>query len=237
MALRFEAPLEEVLRASYIQAVLRRHLRFTLEHVLHAIVRSPAGAILDELGADRVHLEKELGEYLELIAERPPKTNLAPQPEVAFERALRLACVHVMASGNELVRVGDVLASILRDDEAYASLILRAEGLSRVDVLRKMSHGGVRQPAIAESEELPATVPVRVLLHNDPYTTMEFVVEVLEDIFHIPAHQATHLMLQVHNEGRAEIGIFPSTVAREKVQEVRDLAEEYGFPLLCTIER
>ena len=237
MPLHFEAPLAELLRQSYIEAVRRRHLRFTLEHVLYLLVKSPAGAILDELSADRPHLERELAEYLELIEERPPKTNLAPKPDLSCDRALRLACIHVMASGGEVVLIGDLLAALLRDDEAYASLILRAEGLSRVDVLRKMSHGRQKPPGIPTAEELPANLPVRVLLHNDPYTTMEFVIEVLEDIFQLPNHQATRLMLQVHQEGRAEIGIFAGSVAREKVQEVRDQAEEHGFPLLCTIER
>ena len=76
----------------------------------------------------------------------------------------------------------------------------------------------------------------RVLIHNDDYTTMEFVVEILVVIFHKSLEEATRVMLNVHMEGIGLCGIFPYDVAETKVATVHDTASENGFPLKCTME-
>jgi len=76
----------------------------------------------------------------------------------------------------------------------------------------------------------------RVLIHNDDYTTMEFVVEVLEAVFHKGASEATQIMLNVHREGIGVCGIYPFEIAETKITMVRQMAESAGFPLLCTME-
>lgn len=76
----------------------------------------------------------------------------------------------------------------------------------------------------------------RVLLHNDNYTTMEFVVEILERVFFKTAAQATQIMLNVHRKGVGTCGVYPFDIAETKVALVKRLAEERGFPLLCTME-
>ncbi|MFM7204989.1 MAG: ATP-dependent Clp protease adapter ClpS [Myxococcota bacterium] len=77
----------------------------------------------------------------------------------------------------------------------------------------------------------------KVILHNDRFTTMEFVVDILEDIFHHPPAVATQLMLRIHREGQGVAGVYTKDVADTKVQQVEDRALEYGFPLLCTMEQ
>ena len=77
----------------------------------------------------------------------------------------------------------------------------------------------------------------KVLLHNDDYTTMEFVVEVLVFVFHKPIEEATLIMLNVHKQGIGICGTYPFEVAETKVDTVHLLAREKGFPLKCSMEK
>lgn len=77
----------------------------------------------------------------------------------------------------------------------------------------------------------------RVLLHNDDYTTMEFVVHILMHVFSKPMTEATQIMLNVHNNGLGVCGIYAYEVAETKVETVHNLARENGFPLRCSMEK
>ena len=77
----------------------------------------------------------------------------------------------------------------------------------------------------------------RVLLLNDDYTTMEFVVEVLMQVFHKTMEQATQIMLKVHREGVGLCGTYSYEVAETKVSTVNSLAQDRGFPLKCIMEK
>jgi len=76
----------------------------------------------------------------------------------------------------------------------------------------------------------------RVLLHNDDYTTQDFVVWVLESIFQKPQAEAFAIMLSVHQSGLGVAGVFTHDVAETKVKATERLAEEHEFPLLATME-
>ena len=76
----------------------------------------------------------------------------------------------------------------------------------------------------------------RVLLHNDDYTTQDFVVWVLESIFHKPRAEAFTIMLSVHRSGLGIAGVYTHDVAETKLKATRQLAEEHEFPLLVTME-
>ena len=76
----------------------------------------------------------------------------------------------------------------------------------------------------------------RVLLHNDDYTTQEFVVWVLETVFSKPQAEALAIMLRVHQSGVGIAGIYTRDVAETKVNATRRLAEQHEFPLLVTME-
>jgi len=90
---------------------------------------------------------------------------------------------------------------------------------------------------VAESEEKTEEPSLfKVLLHNDDYTTMEFVVWVLESVFNMPEDQAIQVMLNVHLRGVGVAGIYTFEVAEMKVEKTIALAREQEFPLLATME-
>ena len=76
----------------------------------------------------------------------------------------------------------------------------------------------------------------RVLLLNDDYTPMEFVVEILELIFGMDRPKATRIMLEVHTQGRGVCGVFTYEIAETKVAQVAAFADQHQHPLLCTLE-
>ena len=76
----------------------------------------------------------------------------------------------------------------------------------------------------------------RVIMHNDDFTSMEFVVEILMDIFHKNAMEAERLMLMVHESGKAAVGSYPYDIAVTKVQAATARAKEEGFPFRLTVE-
>jgi len=86
-------------------------------------------------------------------------------------------------------------------------------------------------------EEITEPPMYRVLLHNDDYTSMEFVVHVLMIVFHKSYEDATRIMLNVHRSGIGVCGVFTYEVAETKVDLVHKLAEENEFPLKCTMEK
>ncbi|MEZ5465162.1 MAG: ATP-dependent Clp protease adapter ClpS [Lysobacteraceae bacterium] len=76
----------------------------------------------------------------------------------------------------------------------------------------------------------------RVLLMNDDYTPMDFVVQVLRIFFNMDQEKATQVMLHVHTRGRGVCGVFTREVAETKVGQVNDFSREHQHPLLCTME-
>jgi len=92
--------------------------------------------------------------------------------------------------------------------------------------------------AILERQKQETRTPkmYRVVLLNDDYTAMEFVVQVLENVFQKNPAEAFRLMMQVHTQGRAVCGVYTHEVAETKVETVGDLAKRQGFPLQASLE-
>jgi len=87
-----------------------------------------------------------------------------------------------------------------------------------------------------QAEKLERPRRYKVLLHNDNYTTMDFVVYVLIDVFQKPFDEAERIMLDVHKNGLGVAGVYIKAVAEKKAVAVRKLAREHGHPLRCTVE-
>jgi ATP-dependent Clp protease adaptor protein ClpS len=103
---------------------------------------------------------------------------------------------------------------------------------------RPASHEGDSDLLVPEAKpKLEAPPLYKVIMFNDDYTPMDFVVEVLEGFFALNRELATQVMLRVHTEGRAVCGVYARDIAETKAEQVNQYARECQHPLLCEIEK
>lgn len=110
-------------------------------------------------------------------------------------------------------------------------------------VMNTTASGGYEEDdsgyGLAIETSKPALKPpslYKVVMHNDDYTPMEFVVHVLEHFFSMGREKATQIMLAVHTQGKATCGIYPKDIAETKAYMVTDYAQDNEHPLVCDIE-
>jgi ATP-dependent Clp protease adaptor protein ClpS len=101
------------------------------------------------------------------------------------------------------------------------------------DPREKQDQGTALEEARPEVRRPPL---FRVVMLNDDFTPMEFVVEVLERFFGLDRTRATRIMLEVHTRGRGVCGVFPYDIAETRVVQVTDYARQHQHPLMCTME-
>lgn len=104
------------------------------------------------------------------------------------------------------------------------------------DKERDIGLGGLDLVVEEAKPELKPPPLYRVILLNDDYTPMEFVVDVLERIFSLDRTRATRVMLEVHTRGKGVCGVFTYEIAETKVAQVMTYARQHQHPLLCTME-
>jgi ATP-dependent Clp protease adaptor protein ClpS len=97
--------------------------------------------------------------------------------------------------------------------------------------------GDETKPAAKKKLKLAEPDNFRVIMLNDDYTTMDFVVEILMTIFHKSPGDAERIMMDIHRTGRGTAGIYPFDIARTKAEQAHDLARQNEFPLRCLVER
>ena len=99
--------------------------------------------------------------------------------------------------------------------------------------IREKEHGTV----VAEARpEVKQPKMYKVLLLNDDYTPMDFVIQVLRQFFHNTLEQATKIMLQVHYDGKGTAGIYTAEIAETKMSQVNEFSRAHDHPLMCTME-
>jgi ATP-dependent Clp protease adaptor protein ClpS len=103
----------------------------------------------------------------------------------------------------------------------------------RYKISREDEHGLAIEEARPKLKRPPL---YRVILLNDDYTPMEFVVQVLEKVFAMDRNTATRIMLEVHTKGKGVCGVYTYEIAETKVAQVTGLAQQHQHPLLCTME-
>ncbi|MDR0877924.1 MAG: ATP-dependent Clp protease adapter ClpS [Treponema sp.] len=97
---------------------------------------------------------------------------------------------------------------------------------------------GIKEKTLEKSKEkLKEPEEFRVILINDHYTTMDFVVEVLMAIFHKTTDEASRIMLDVHRKGKGIVGVYPWDIAATKAEQVHSAARKREFPLRCIVEQ
>ena len=146
MALSITKELESTLRSAFAEAKARRHEHVTLEHLLYALLRDPiASRILRACGARLGELREELDQHLTSTIEALPEGVVRdPEQTRAFQRVLERAAMQVQSSGKEQIDGGNVLVAFYRERDSHAVYLLERQGISRLDLLRTISHGAIK---------------------------------------------------------------------------------------------
>ncbi|MBJ19986.1 MAG: ATP-dependent Clp protease ATP-binding subunit ClpA [bacterium] len=135
--------LQLTLQAAHREAVVRRHAYLTVEHLLYAVIHNEDGAtILLHSGADvdrlRIELERFFDEDLESVPGGDPVETLQT---LAFHRVVQTAIDHTANAEKEEVEIGDLIVALFNEPDAHSMMLLRGQGVSRLDLLRYISHG------------------------------------------------------------------------------------------------
>ena len=147
--------LQMTIQASLREAVSRRHAFLTVEHLLYALAHDDAGAeVLRNVGVDVDQLTRELAAWLDQEVEKLPEGKGRETVQtLAFHRVLESALSHADSAEKEEVEAGDLLAAILQEPDSHAVSLLRAQEVTRLDVLRYVSHGESKlRPKAARKE-------------------------------------------------------------------------------------
>jgi ATP-dependent Clp protease ATP-binding subunit ClpA len=135
--------LHLMLQAALREAVMRRHAYVTVEHLLYALIHDGRGAeVLQHSGADLTRLKAALERYFDDDLEHVPgEEPFETHQTIAFHRVLQGALSHCERAEKEEVDAGDVLAAIFQEPESHSVTLLRAQEVTRLDVLQYISHG------------------------------------------------------------------------------------------------
>ncbi|MDQ1923553.1 ATP-dependent Clp protease adaptor ClpS [Massilia pseudoviolaceinigra] len=124
-----------------------------------------------------------------------------------------------------------LLFAIVRHRIGLAASALEEHGLDRYRLACRIAHGAATEDAERDHAFAPGSDEARLVIFNDDYTPMLFVVEVLESVLAMPPAQAQACMMQIHQEGQADCGVFPLAIARAKLDDVLALARDRCEPL------
>jgi len=165
MSLSITKELESSLRLAFAEAKARRHEHVTLEHLLYALLRDPvATPILRACGARLPELKRDLEQHLqESQGQLPDGFDRDPEQTRAFQRVLERAAMQVQSSGKETIDAGSVLVALFRERDSHALYLLEKQGVTRLDLLRFISHGALKvrdesglRPHTGDDDELHA---------------------------------------------------------------------------------
>ena len=140
---RIGRDLQMTLQAAHREAVMRRHAYLTTEHLLYALIHSDEGVrILRHSGANVDRLRADLERFFnEDLEEVPGDDPVDTMQTLAFHRVVQTAIDHTDNAEKEEVEIGDLIVARFNEPDAHSMTLLRAQGVSRLDLLRYISHG------------------------------------------------------------------------------------------------
>ena len=151
--MEYTQELKDTLARAFDQAAKRRHEFVTLEHVLHALLADKQAAkILRACGGNLDSMREELERFFETnLSAVPEGTEQDPQQTLAFQRVFQRAVMHVHSSGKIKMDCSNLLVAFYRERDSYAVYLLEKQGITRLDVVRFISHGIAKVPQPGEA--------------------------------------------------------------------------------------
>jgi ATP-dependent Clp protease adapter protein ClpS len=245
----FSENLDKSLHRALAAANERQYEYVTVEHLMLGLIDDEeAGTVMRACNVDLEKLRRDLMACIESELENPvAEGSEDAKPTENFRHVIQRTVTHAQSIGRGTVTGADVLVSILAERESRAVDLLQQQGVTRYEVTRYISHGssngrasvdrnGEDDPGRHAASDTAAGSTAQVVLLNDDYTPMEFVVHVLECMFDKDHETATRIMLEIHREGSGICGNYPYDVANAKVREVLNFAREHQHPLQCVLE-
>src|SRR5215831_6919686 len=146
--MEYTQALKDTLSHAFNDAARRRHEFVTLEHVLLALLDDPGTKkIIKACGGDLDQLRADLEKFFEVNVEALPEDVAAePQQTLAFQRVFQRAVMHVHSSGKTQMDSSNLLVAFYRERDSYAVYLLEKQGVTRLDVVRYISHGIAKVP-------------------------------------------------------------------------------------------
>ncbi len=140
--------LKQTLTRAYHEAAERRHEFVTLEHVLYALCDDKNGRrVLEACGANMPKLKEDLEKFFdEAVEQLPPGREAEPEQTIAFQRVFQRAVMHVHSAGRTRLDSTNLLVAFYRERDSHAVYLLEGQGITRLDVVRFLSHGITKVP-------------------------------------------------------------------------------------------
>jgi ATP-dependent Clp protease adaptor protein ClpS len=244
--MQLRADLQAAVSRAGLLATTHGHASITPEHLLAALLTDDAVAhVIAGVGGDIAALTASSTKLVDALD--PRIRNAGFVPPVAATDVLKRAFAQVKANGGASVTPVDAFIAIYGPPVSRASQLLATAGIDRLRVLLFIEHGIARDAdandatvdtlrAYAAPPTADVTVTRRIVLHNDRYTTMEYVVEALQSFFDLTADDAKHLMLAAQREGKATVAVDAEATAELRIATLLSHARAHGMPLLVTSE-
>jgi ATP-dependent Clp protease adapter protein ClpS len=237
---RVSQDLDHSLARAVAVAEERHYSRATPEHLLLALTDDPdAIPVMQACHVDIETLRRAISSSLAIQGTGPE--GVLTRAHAHIPAVVQRAAKRATKFGNREVNGARVLVEMLAEPVGE---FLRQAGMTRFDAVNYISHGHIDPYDFGEGAT-PATggeqpvgtgsAMLEIKLFNDDFTPMEFVVEVLRNIFDFNRTDATRLMFSIHRSGVATCGTYPSEVARLKVAQVHEFARAHEHPLRCVL--